>query len=223
MREIKLIIFDLDGTLYDLNDVIQMNYQMQVSFFSEITNISIEDSQKILKDNDIFPTISKLSKSATEFFFRYGISKEVWTRFREEHFDVTKINKTKAVKQEWLKEFSFLYPCVLLSSNSIKNIHQILLHIGISEDIFSTIICSDNFCDINFFNKKTAINHISELFCVESSNILSIGDRYKTDIQPIIELGGYGVQVSAPDSLQFLLADLKEDNLHSCPYYVLYS
>ena len=31
----KLIIFDLDGTLYDLNDVMSMSYQMQIDFFSE--------------------------------------------------------------------------------------------------------------------------------------------------------------------------------------------
>ena len=68
MDVIKLIIFDLDGTLYNLEDVALSNYKMQLNFYSFCTGKTNEEVVKVFEANDIYPIISRKSKSATDFF-----------------------------------------------------------------------------------------------------------------------------------------------------------
>lgn len=75
MKE-RIIIFDMDGTLYDLDDVVSMNYDMQVKFLSMKRNMSREETVSYLAENRIFPTITKESKSATELFLQIGLDKK---------------------------------------------------------------------------------------------------------------------------------------------------
>ena len=65
-REIQLILFDVDGTLYDLHDVMDFNYKLQVDFYSGFYSISEEKTVRIFKEHGIFPAKSDQSKSATE-------------------------------------------------------------------------------------------------------------------------------------------------------------
>ena len=58
MNKIKLIIFDLDGTLYNLNDVVTMNYQMQLNFYSAYTSKSKKEVIEIFEKNNIFPVMT---------------------------------------------------------------------------------------------------------------------------------------------------------------------
>lgn len=42
---------------------------------------------------------------------------------------------------------------------------------------------------------------------------LSIGDRFSTDIEPILRLGGDGVLISVPKALSLVLEDLRNKKL----------
>ena len=54
-KEVKLIIFDLDGTLYNLNDVVAINYQMQLDFYMEYTKKDLNETVLKFEENNIFP------------------------------------------------------------------------------------------------------------------------------------------------------------------------
>jgi FMN phosphatase YigB (HAD superfamily) len=68
-RRIQLIILDLDGTLYDLHDVMDFNYKLQVDFYSDFYSVSAEETICIFENHGIFPVVSEQSKSATEFLW----------------------------------------------------------------------------------------------------------------------------------------------------------
>ena len=42
---------------------------------------------------------------------------------------------------------------------------------------------------------------------IELKNMLSIGDRYETDIRPALELGAMGIRVKGPEDLREIAAD----------------
>ena len=126
MNEIKLIVFDLDGTLYNLDDVVAMNYKMQLDFYASYSGKSKEEVILIFEENNIFPIMTEKSKSATEFFVRTGIPAREWNSYRENNFDVTGINKDTAANSKLIKQFSQLASLVLLSSNSKLNIEKVL-------------------------------------------------------------------------------------------------
>ena len=218
----RIIIFDMDGTLYDLDDVVSMNYEMQVAFLSMKKNMSEEETVSILTKNHIFPTINKESKSATEFFLQIGLEKNEWTEYRETYFDVSKIKKENAIGDITIHDFSNYGKLVLLTSNSYANIQRILAYLGISITFFSEVICSDRYPYSEPFNKKSAMMYIAEKYNVPFSSVISIGDRFITDIQPILDLGGKGVLIKKPSSLKMLLYDLINDKLQTNMMYEYY-
>ena len=201
MNEIKLFIFDLDGTLYCLNDVVAMNYQMQLDFYMAYIGKSKDETVRIFENNNIFPIINEKSKSATEFFLKTGIQASEWNNYRESHFNCHSIKKSTSAKEDIIRCFANLAPLVLLSSNSQKNIEMILDHIGIDIKIFDETICSDANYAEGVFNKKREMQLLAERKGILCSDIFSIGDRYKTDVEPLVELGGHGAVIKTPDDL----------------------
>ena len=217
MIDIKLIIFDLDGTFYNLNDVVEMNYIMQVDFYSSYRGINRSETIEVFKQHDIYPNISKKSKSATEFFAKNGIPSEQWNIYRESNFNVRLINREAAISGDLISKFKNICPLILLSSNSFNNISKILDYINISTNLFEEIICSDSKHGIREFNKKDEMALIAKNRNMNIASILSIGDRYETDIKPILELGGMGIIVEKPKDLFSIYSSLtKKDfsNIH---------
>lgn len=219
----KMIIFDMDGTLYDLNDVLAMNYEMQVQFLIERLNMSKNEVVDLFECNLIFPYISMDSKSATELFLKLGIDKTVWSLYRETHFDFKKIDVSKAVKSDTFKKGFINSTLILLTSNSYVNAVKILNKINIESALFKEIVCSDNSSVSQPFNKRTAMIMLAQKYQIDYSDILSVGDRYSTDILPMLELGGHGILIYSPASIEKVFEDLKDGILASCEEYKYYN
>ena len=219
MKKINLLVFDLDGTLYNLDDVVGLNYKMQLDFYSEVMSTDYTETVAIFEENGIFPVIQQTSKSATEFFIKSGIPIEKWNEYRELHFDVRYINRENAASDYIISLFESIAPIVLLSSNSKNNIIRILEHIGIKQAHFEEIICSDNKYAEGSFNKLDEIKLIAKRKMISTENILSIGERYKTDVEPIISLNGMGVIVKGANQLLSVYDALKTDIFDNIEIY----
>lgn len=219
----KLIIFDMDGTLYDLKDVLSATFQMQVKFLSLKLQISERKAISLLEENNVYPEVKKESKSATELFIRMGLDIDEWSQYRDAYFPVESIDVSKSVDNSLLVEFAKMSPLILLSSNSYSCIQRVFSHIDISFDNFTEVICSDHFSERKQFTKKGAMLMIKEKYTIGSDDMLSIGDRYKTDIQPMLEIGGSGVLLRRNNYLSHVYDDLKNNAIHSCEGYEFYS
>ena len=95
----RLIVFDMDGTLYDLSDVMSTVYESQVSFLCERMGWTEGKTVQFLEENDIEPHVTKASRSATELFMRLGFGREEWTEYRQRHFPIDKIDPAKAIEK----------------------------------------------------------------------------------------------------------------------------
>lgn len=219
---IELIVLDLDGTLYDINDVISKVYQYQVSFLSAKLNKPFHEIESFFASRGIYPVVSRNSRSATELFAQLGVDNEEWKEYRNMHFDVTEIQIENAVGEEVINDLTMKRKVVLLSSNTMSTVEKILFHLDISKKFFSEIICSDNFHSERGFNKRDAMKYISDKYNIPFSSMLSIGDRYQTDIRPMIELGGVGVLITSPKNLMKVVKDLDCSRLMNCIEYELF-
>lgn len=222
MESIKLIIFDMDGTLYDLKDVAQMSFDMQVSYLASKKGLAKDEAVLFLAKNHVYPLIKKDSKSATELFMKLGYTKEEWSRYREAAFDVEKICKDKAVDKNVIIKFSSIAKTVLLSSNAYAVIEKVLKHIDIPPSLFDVIICSDRFPYQEPFSKKRAMEFLSDKYCVKFNEMISFGDRFETDIKPMIQLGGLGAHIQYPSALIDVFNDLSLNTLGSSSSYSFY-
>lgn len=205
MSAFDLIIFDMDGTLYDIRDLSEAGFYLGVDFLVEKHNYDKEEAIKLLNNNSIFSYFSKKAKSTTQLFASMGFDIEEWNDFRSIRFPYKLINKNNAINEEVLSSFSQICKIVLLTNNTNENVDNVLNHIGISKNTFYKIY-------LNCSNKKElskrnlmleAINDNN----VEPSKVLSIGDRYNVDGLPLLELGGKAIIIDNPKGLKEILKD----------------
>lgn len=211
----QLIFFDLDGTLYDLDDVIESVYQNQVVFLSNYLKKPRSEIQKMFSKNHIFPYKSAHAASATVLFEKIGVDKEAWKDYRETHFDVDAIQTQKAVTNDLVERFSKLAKLVLLSSNTYHTVIMVLSRLQIHSSLFSYIIASDHRNSSGVFSKTREMEEMITRFGFEGSDVLSIGDRFQTDIQPVLMVGGDGILVDGPGSVKNVYDDLCDSNLRT--------
>ena len=213
----RLIVFDMDGTLYDLSDVMAVVYETQVSFLRERMGWSEVKAIQFLGENDVERHVTKNSKSATELFMRLGFGRKEWTEYRQKHFPVEKIDPAKAASPILIRRFAKLGDIVLLTSNTFRVCGSILARIGMAENPFMKTVCSDT------TGEETPFDKCREMEKLMASNsyvdIISIGDRYQTDIVPALKLGGCGCLLNCCNALDKVCEDLGLGRLCSCSEY----
>lgn len=223
MNKWKLVILDMDGTLYDIHDVVGMNYRIVVEFYSTECGLSEAGAEKILAENFILSHVSDKERSATEFFSKSGLDLFKWQAFRTQHFDVEKIDLHKVSDPQLIREFREHGMLVLLTSNSFCNTQKILERIRITTDDFDSVVCSDHNYPYAIFDKRKAMTNIMEHFDVEPAECISIGDRFQTDVAPMLDIGGAGIQIKTPKALkhviQFLYGPLKNTDTKMFTFY----
>ena len=210
-----MIIFDVDGTFYDLEDVVQDNYDMRADFFAAEKGITREEAEGIFAEQGILPYKSERARSATEFFLNSGIDQEAWTAYCDAHTAPVHIDREKAVSDELLKDFAKLAPLVLLSSSTLKSIKDTLGWLGIESSLFSDIICPTTYAGEGRFSKRNSIRIVLERYDIPAGAALSVGDRYESDIRPLLELGGDGILLEQPSCLQNVLQAIKKGTLEA--------
>ena len=82
---------------------------------------------------------------------------------------------------------------------------KVLERLGLSTEDFERIVCSDHNYPYPTFNKQKAMSYVMEDFGVEPVECISIGDRFQTDILPMLTLGGAGILVRRPKVLEDVL------------------
>lgn len=199
--DIQAVVFDIDGTLYDINDVIKSVYRTQVEFVQKNTGMSAEAVEILFGENFILPYRSEKARSATELFGKLGLDLENWSKYKSSHFDVDAIDASKSISQETMVAIKQKYELFAITSNTKDNAFEVLSRIGIDYKLFTEIYTSDNVMLKGPFQKKRVMELICKKYGLNPRNMLSIGDRYETDIRPMLELGGRGLLLNSPDGL----------------------
>ena len=213
----RLIILDMDGTLYDINDVMDAVYATQVAFLRDRMGWTDTKAIQFLSDNEIEPHVTKKSKSATSLFVQMGFGRKEWTEYRQQRFPIDRINPSRAASAAQVERFSRLGDVALLTSNTSQVCGKILTKIGIAQGLFQTIVCSDTTGENTSFDKYREMEKL--MGAKTYGSVISIGDRYQTDIVPALRLGGSGCLVKSYCSVEKVCVDLESGRLGSCPDY----
>lgn len=217
----KLLVFDMDGTLYDMGDVMYGVYDLQVSFLMDRMGWTKSKAIQFLGENGVELYVTRNSKSALGLFVQMGFERKEWTDYKQMRFPVEKIDPAKAAKPCLLERFARLGDAVLLTSNTTQLCRRILARIGLAENAFRKIVCSDT-ADVGTpFDKYLEVGKLMAAGAYGS--VLSIGDRYLTDIVPVLKIGGSGCLVRGCCSLEKVCRDLECGHLSSCPEYEYYA
>lgn len=219
----RFIIFDMDGTLYRLDAVLPAVYEIQVDFLKMKKGWTRDAAVSYFNDNCVYPVVAEKSRSATRLFQESGFDLREWNEFREARFPFDAVDVSPAVSEGLMEGFAKLGLCVLVTSNSRKNAEKILEKIDIRTSVFDRIVCNDSVSSGQPFCKMGIFKSLLDCYSASSQQAISIGDRYLTDIEPMLKLGGHGVLVSAPESLPAVLHDMSGGKLMTCDAYRYFS
>lgn len=211
----KLIFIDMDGTLYDMEDMVIDGYNSALDYLVDYQGFSSEEAELLLKENHIYPYVSEDACSATAFFMSRGYDVKEWDQKRSENFNCQPIDINKAMKLQSLRRLSESAALVLLTNNTLKNVKRILHHLHIPEDVFTEIFCNEK--ENKTPSKKPLMEQLMTKYQARPEETLSIGDRYNVDGRPLVELGGDALIIRRPQFIEEYLND-KEKDIH----YVFY-
>ncbi len=181
--EVQLIIFDLHGTITNRTSIHPYHIKYRNKYIENKLGNPLSENHMGGTDETfaLFPQLDK-----HEFY-----------KFRDNDplFDFGKIHLPNPLLAVKLKSLSKRFKTILYTDSYLRQIERTLISIGI-HDTFDSIIGMEN-----GHRKSTSQFTIYPELCsnldIEMSNILIVGDRMDKDINPVLQVGGNGIQIES--------------------------
>ncbi|WP_432930454.1 HAD family hydrolase [Microbispora sp. CA-135349] len=196
----KLVIFDLDGTLYPREAYVGQVLDVIARMFVELRGLSrqaalarLEELQQAMLDNWD-------GTSTTSFVLAHGFGLDQWRDYRHRHLTIADgLRPDPAVARE-LARLREHVPIALLTNNTRAAALAILGKIGLATESFDVLLAAE---DVGRTPKPDSGAFLAVLGAARTSagDAWAIGDRYDIDIGPLRRLGGAGIVVSGPGEL----------------------
>lgn len=203
---IKVILFDLDGTLYKSPEVRKKFAEAAYHALAKLKKISvkeaksmIEETREKLKEKHGFPVPYTLT------LVRFGMPVEMWHKENIDFFDPRDYLSQNGELKEMLLGLRKRCRLAILTNNNEVQAQRILeaLQVG---DLFDRVFSYNSFKTMKpnpeFFMKAAKEMDVNPDEC------LVVGDRYSVDLIPAQDLGMKIYEVKGPDDIKKLITAL---------------
>jgi putative hydrolase of the HAD superfamily len=199
---IKVIIFDLDGTLYTSEVIRQKFAEAAYLTLAKFKRIPLTTAQKMIEDRRAeLKKKEGYSVPYTLTLLSYGVPIESWHEENIKFFDprdfLVKDEKFRAT----LARLRGRYRLVVLTNNNSTQAERILKALDI-DGLFEKVFTYNSFRllkpEVEFFKKAAA-----EL-AADPDECLVVGDRYNIDLNPAKGLGMQTYEVKGPADIHDL-------------------
>ncbi len=204
----KVIIFDLDGTLYKSPEITRHFADAAYHALAKFKNIEVEEAQRLLEEKR--EELKKKYDSPVPYTLTlktFGLPIERWHEENVAYFDPRHyLGKNEKLKKS-LGELKEHYRLAILTNNNTIQTQRILEALGL-EDLFEKIFTYNSFKllkpDPQFFQRA------AEDMGVEPEECCFVGDRYNVDLNPAKGLGMQIYEVNGPEDIYHLPDLLRE-------------
>ena len=202
-KDVKGIIFDIDGTLYTNVKYVFEQVDVQVRHFAKIKNISVDEARKMVAsykkqwaENHKGEKIS-LAKTMSAFGIPVAESIE-WRKVLINPGDFLSYDEKLVNTLENLKS---KYKMICVTNNPVFTARKTLEAIGIS-DFFPEIIGLDStgLSKPHYLPFSMALEKLG----LEAKNCIAVGDRYNIDIELPVNMGMGGILVDGVEDVYLI-------------------
>lgn len=196
---IKVIIFDLDGTLYKSDEIRQKFAEAAYYTLAEFKNTSVENAQTLIEERrDALKRKQGFPVPYTLTLISYGVPIPLWHKENIKFFDPRDyLNKDEKLKKSMIR-LNKHYKLAILTNNNDVQTARILQALEL-DDLFEGIFTYTSFKllkpDLKFFERAA-----SEMG-VKPEECLVVGDRYNVDLEPAKKLGMDTYEVNGPEDI----------------------
>ncbi|HOU36108.1 MAG TPA: HAD-IA family hydrolase, partial [Candidatus Omnitrophota bacterium] len=205
---VAVIIFDLDNTLYDSDELAQKYDQALLEF--------IRCRRPFLSAAEIEQRVGS-EKSHSRICRMFGLSAHDYHEYLTASIDLSRYLQPNPELQGVLHRLSEDYPLVLLTNNCEAMAYKTLEYLKIKK-YFSRIITQDDFPSQKEKPHPEAFRIVLRDFNIDSSQAIMVGDNLDSDIHPARSLGMYAILVKGDndvvEALPTYIEFIKNGNNH---------
>jgi putative hydrolase of the HAD superfamily len=205
---IKVIFFDLDGTLYASEIIREKFAEAAYTTLAALKNISVEDARALIETRrDELQKKQGFPAPYTLTLVSYGLPIEMWHEQNVAFFDPRDYLKKDPMLKTVLHKLKTTYRLAILTNNNDTQSERILEALGI-DGLFDKIFTYNTFKvlkpDPEFFRQAARV------LGVEPKECLVVGDRYHVDLDPAQQLGMRIYEVNGPEDIYHLPDSLEK-------------
>ncbi|MGB9721162.1 MAG: HAD family hydrolase [bacterium] len=200
---LKVILFDLDGTLYTSSEVYQKFADAAYHTYAKIKNTTIEKAKEILeKRREEMKKERGYAVPYTLALLSCGISIEEWHRENINFFNAGDYLKKDERLKKVLTKLKKRYKLGVFTNNNRIQTERILKALGI-EKLFDYVFAYESFRLIK--PDPEIFRLIIKELNVKTEECLMVGDRYHVDLVPAKEQGMEICEVKGPEDISKIL------------------
>lgn len=196
---IKVIFFDMDGTLYKSAIIKQKFAEAAYYTLSKFQEITLENAQKLIEKRR--ETLKKTHGSSVPYTLTlksFGVPVEYWHNENVDYFDPRDyLGKDEGLRRNIMQLKEYYRLAVLTNNNKIQT-ERTIIALGLT-NMFEKVYTYNSFellkPDPEFLRKAL------EDLGVEPNTCVFIGDRYNVDLEPAEKVGIHIHQVSGPEDI----------------------
>lgn len=209
-RNTKAIIFDIDGTLYNSDEYVAEQVDVQIRYWSKLKGISADQGRKLMEDFRREWSEKHQGKkiSLGNAFTHFGIDIDTSIRWRNQLMrpedylstDTKLIQALEELKAEGIK-------MIAVTNNPVEAARKTLKAVGI-DSLIPHIVGLDT-CHLSK-PARPMLDKALEILNCRAEDVISIGDRYDIDLALPLEMGMGGIVVAGAFELYDLPALLRK-------------
>jgi FMN phosphatase YigB (HAD superfamily) len=196
----RLVVFDLDGTLYPKEAYAEQVLAVIGRMFVELQGTSAAHADAKTAELREAMRTNWSGTSTTSFVRANGFDVAQWLEYREAHLSIADgLERDENLVRE-LARLREVVPIVLLTNNTRSSATAILDKIGLGAGGFTQVFSSEDSGDTPKPDPG-AFRVVLDRCGVPAARTWSVGDRVDIDIEPLRRLGGAGIAVDGPADL----------------------
>ena len=199
-KDVKGIIFDIDGTLYTSEEYVFEQVDVQVRHFAKLKSISVEAARKMVEEYKAkwaeTHNGEKISLAKTMAAFGIPVAESILWRKKLIKPEKFLHRDEKLVKT--IESLKSKYKIICVTNNPVFTARKTLEAIGIS-DFFPEIIGLDTtgLSKPHYLPFSMALQKMG----VEAKNCVAVGDRFNIDIELPVKMGMGGILVDGVEDV----------------------
>ncbi len=199
-KDLKAIIFDIDGTLYTNSFYVYEQVDVQVRHFAKVRGITESQARSMIQDYRRQWSAEHGGKkiSLGNAFTAFGVSIETSVAWRNELLEPSRFLQEDAPLKTAIEKLGARYRLICLTNNPVEAARKTLEAVGIDK-LLPEIIGLDTFY-LSKPNRRLLEEAAKRCGC-NAENCLCVGDRYDIDLALGIEMGMGGILVDGAEDV----------------------
>mgnify|MGYP003571403629 CR=1 FL=1 len=207
---IRAIFFDFDETMYSSDNILEYYVKFVKQTILDLSNYDSLRADEIIKEYG-FDQPSENRVSFGKTCEQFGIKEADWNAYKIDHFFEVDYGNAQIVDNSLYQRIAEKMPIFIVSNEIYENVLYKADKLGIDLSSFSAILAPRKANPI-MISKKDEIQKTLDELGIEYKDALVIGDRFKVDVKPMLDLGGCGVQVKNVKEVEDVLKNIIENS-----------